>query len=195
MGQKKPTFLNQSTFFATLFALTILVSYLVINGPGLVVQWQYATGHRPDSRPIETETSLEIPKIGTRAPIILAEESQKDNLSPLLLNGVVHYPDTALPGESGNCVYIGHSSNYWWQKSDFNYVFALIGKLAPGDKIIISHFSHIFSYTVSEIRTSPKNLVELFTETDGADPTLTLVTCWPNGTDFKRLLVKARLDE
>lgn len=195
MEQKKRTLLNQSTFFATLFALAIIGSYLVVNGPGLVLQLQYATGHRPNSRPTEAETILEIPKIGVRAPIILAEESQKDNLSPVLLNGIVHYPGTALPGENSNGVYIGHSSNYWWQKSDYNNVFALIEKLETGDPIMIKHQDTTWTYTVTATQTTPKDSREIFTETDAQAATLTLVTCWPNGTDFKRLLVKAQLEK
>ena len=40
-----------------------------------------------------------------------------------LINGIVHLGNTVQPGEVGNSYIVGHSSNYSYVKSDYNYVF------------------------------------------------------------------------
>lgn len=50
-----------------------------------------------------------------------------DGNSPVqqkLIKGIVHLGYTPMPGEVGNSYIVGHSSNYSWVKSPYNYVFA-----------------------------------------------------------------------
>ncbi len=190
--EKKPTnLLKNSVFGATLFALALVGSYLFVNWPSLALQVQYATSTLPESRQLTAESYLEIPKLHLRAPIILADENQKDNLGPLLLQGVVHHPDTALPGQTGNGVYIGHNSNYWWVKSDYNTVFTLLDKLERDDEIFINFENNTYRYLVTEQKPVGKGSPEIFDQPDAGTAEITLVTCWPNGTDLKRFFVRA----
>lgn len=193
MEKQPKNLLKNSAFFATLFALALAGSYLLVNWPSLALQVRYATGTLSESRQLAAESYLEIPKIHLRAPIILADENQKDNLGPLLLQGVVHHPDTALPSESGNGVYIGHSSNYWWIRSDYNTVFTLLDKLERDDEILINFENNTYRYLVTKRETVSKNSAEIFDPSDPTVSEITLVTCWPNGTDSKRFSVRAVL--
>lgn len=131
-----------------------------------------------------------IPKIRVAAPIVRpASESDKD-INDTLLKGVLKYPGTAEPGERGNVFLTGHSSYYWWVKTDYRNVFALVPQLVGGDEIIIYSKGVRYVYKVSEARTiSP-------TETDVLKPTpdavVTLSTCVPIGTSYQRRIVRAK---
>lgn len=195
MEPKRPSVLKNSAFFATLFALALVGSYLFVNWPSLALQVQYVTGTLPESRQLTAESYLEIPRLRLRAPIILADEDQKNNLGPLLLQGVVHHPETALPGQTGNGVYIGHSSNYWWVKSNYNTVFTLLDKLERDDEIFINFENNTYRYLVTEQKAVGKGSSEIFDQPDPGAAEITLVTCWPNGTDLKRFFVRAALAE
>jgi sortase A len=104
-----------------------------------------------------------------------------------LSRGVVHYAGTARPGESGNVGLTGHSSNYWWDKGAYNYVFTNLDKLAPGDEVTLYHAGLTYRYRMTGSRVVPPEQAEVLAPT----PTnqLTLITCWPRFTDWKRLVV------
>lgn len=128
-----------------------------------------------------------IPKINVDAPIVW-QVSEQDIIKSLR-NGVVHYKGTALPGQVGNIFITGHSSNYWWDKGQYNQVFALLEKMVVGDVIIISYKNTKYVYKVRNVFVvKPKDLSVL---NPTATPTLTLVTCVPVGTTLNRLVVQA----
>src|SRR5690348_1844517 len=53
-----------------------------------------------------------IPKINVELPVIYGTTSiNESDVQAALENGVFHYPTTAVPGQSGNAAYFGHSSN------------------------------------------------------------------------------------
>jgi LPXTG-site transpeptidase (sortase) family protein len=90
----------------------------------------------------------------------------------------------------------GHSSNYVWAKGGYNYVFKELNNLENGDivkfKIVQKNGRIInFKYKVSEKFITTPDDAKIFEET--TKPILTLSTCWPLGTNFKRLIVKAEL--
>jgi len=189
--EKHRSIWKRTTFFGAIFAGAILVSYLVVNWPVVVQQAQFATGNMPNPPIFATEDVIEIPEIGVRAPIVWATDDNKDALQKQLLDGVVHYPETALPGEIGNGVYVGHSSNYWWEKSDYNTIFGLISKLEAGTEITIRYQDQEYVYEVYENRSVAKDDPEIWRQTDTAE--ITLVTCWPRGTNLKNFLVRDKL--
>ncbi len=133
---------------------------------------------------------LFIPKIGVQAPIIFLDTTDEKVILEKLKEGVVHYKGTALPGEIGNVFITGHSSYYWWAKGKYNHVFSLLDKLVIGDEIYIN-YNHIrYTYKVFEVKiTHPKDL-SIMEPT--SEPILTLMTCTPLGTSFKRLVVRAK---
>lgn len=67
-----------------------------------------------------------------------------------LENGIIKYPGSANPGESGNSFIFGHSSNFPWAKGAYNDVFALLNELAVGDEIIVYYKQKKFIYGVKE---------------------------------------------
>jgi len=192
MEKNKPWW-RKTTFFGIIFAIAILGSYLFVNLPVVIQQVQYAAGNIK-VEPVSTDTdNITIPALGVSAPIVWAYDNSKETLQRQLLEGVVHYPETALPGENGNGVYVGHSSNYWWETSDYNTVFGLIDKLEKGDKIIINYKGQDYKYKVSANKSVPKDSAEIWEQSDKQE--ITLVTCWPRGTNIKNFFVRATLEK
>lgn len=71
-----------------------------------------------------------------------------------------------------------------------NSIFYLLSKLEPGDKITLFYQNKPYIYTVNQKKiVNPKDLSYLQNKT--TVPTLTLMTCYPPGTDLKRLIIVA----
>lgn len=139
---------------------------------------------QPDYAP-----AIEIAKIGVAAPLILSVEP--DAILDQLKNGVTHYQATAFPGEIGNSVIVGHSSDFPWSDGRYKTVFALLDKLVAGDQIIVAYKKQRLIYTVSSTKVVPPTDLSVLRRTD--TPQLTLLTCYPVGTTRSRLIVTARL--
>ena len=180
-------------YFALNFtAITGRVKYDVSPGSVAISQPTPAveTSTRPTVKP-NYQPMVTIPKIGVNAPLIL--NIAPDQIVANLANGVVHYQDTALPGEIGNTVIVGHSSDYPWSNGHYKNIFALLDKLVPGDKITIPYTDQVFVYEVTDSKiVKPTDLSVLQMS---STPQLTLITCYPVGTSRNRLIVTAKLVE
>lgn len=142
-------------------------------------------------QPADENPTLRIAKIGAEVPVSFDAKTVDENVfQELLKYGTVHYPTTAKPGEPGNTVIFGHSSGRWWAQGDFKYIFSRLDKLEPGDKIFIDYTNTRFMYEVVGQRIIlPTNVSILSQETDHE---LTLFTCYPVGSNAKRLVVTAK---
>lgn len=148
-----------------------------------------------DSVPM-TGLKLSIPVIGVQAPIILEPTINEDRIYKKLESGVVHYATTPLPGEPGTSIILGHSSAYPWYKGNYGSIFSQISKLKAGDIINIEKNGQMLSYRVSRsIIFSPKmdNDFELRELESTSGSSLVLMTCWPTGTNAKRVAIRADL--
>lgn len=132
---------------------------------------------------------LDIPKLSITAP--LSVNVADTDIIANLKHGVVQYLDTALPGQIGNMVIVGHSSDYPWSDGKFKTVFAVIDKLAVGDQIIVPYHDQKFIYEVTASKVVKPTDLSVLKKTD--TPTLTLLTCYPVGTTRSRYLVLAKL--
>ncbi|MBT5017080.1 sortase [Candidatus Peregrinibacteria bacterium] len=145
----------------------------------------------PDNR-------LIIPKIGKNIPIVTTDPEKligadwktlEQAFQEDLKNGVIHYPGTADPGEVGNVFITGHSSYYLWDSGDYKDVFARLNKLEIGDEIVVYHDQDEYRYMVREMREVRNEDVSVLDQSN--EKTLTLMTCSPVGTNFRRLVVVA----
>jgi LPXTG-site transpeptidase (sortase) family protein len=137
---------------------------------------------------IPSESRVIIPKINVNAPIVYADTKDEKAIENLLRNGVVHYQGTALPGTVGNSFITGHSSNYWWDTGKYNQIFVLLDKLEPGDQVVVYRDGKKFVYTVRDkVVVAPED-ISVLAPTD--TPVLSLMTCTPPGTSWKRLVVR-----
>jgi len=105
--------------------------------------------------------SLSIPILNKELPIIQGTGENE------LKKGVGHFTQSVLPGEKDNCVLSGHRDT----------VFAELGKLKVGDKLIVQTSAGIFTYEVDETKIVDKDDKTVIVPTDSA--VLTLTTCYP----------------
>ncbi|MGZ6005570.1 MAG: sortase [Candidatus Saccharimonadales bacterium] len=132
-----------------------------------------------------------INKIKVKAPVIYDQKTVNEaNFQLALRDGVVHYPQTAFPGQTGNVVIFGHSSGLWWAPGKYKFVFTLLDKLTVNDKVFIDYKGVRYTYRVTSTKVvQPTDLSVL---DQGPVNTLTLITCTPVGTSDKRLIVSAK---
>lgn len=111
-----------------------------------------------------------------------------------LADHLVQYFGTALPGENGTAVIFGHSTiPSWFNPKDYKTIFATMHKIKNGDEILVNVENKTYKYKVFSILvTSPKDVNILSQSFDNSY--LTLVTCTPPGTIWKRLVVRAALE-
>jgi len=135
--------------------------------------------------------SIIISKINIRAPLIFAQSDEQKELDADLDKGVVAYPGSVSPGEIGNLFLVGHSSSFPWSKTQYGQVFAKLDKLEKGDRVVIFYNQRKFEYEIeNKYLVSPKDL-KLVHPDDYSK--ITLSTCWPIGTDLKRLVAEGKL--
>jgi len=137
----------------------------------------------------DKENSLEIPKIKVLAPLIFVESSDEKTLENALDRGVVHFPDSVLPGEIGQTIILGHSAPPNWPKIKYDWVFNYLNELTQGDEIFV-YFNHKkFTYYVTKNFFLKKG--EEPPKGDSLKNTLILISCWPPGKDLNRIAVEA----
>jgi LPXTG-site transpeptidase (sortase) family protein len=133
--------------------------------------------------------SIYIDKIQVTAPISFDVPNETGAVTNGLQQGVIHLQNTAHPGETGNVFITGHSSNYFWEKGNYNTIFARLNNLTSGDNISINYHGAIYIYKVTDkFVVSPSDISVL---KQNSDSKLTLMTCYPVGTNLKRLIVIA----
>ncbi len=124
---------------------------------------------------------IEIPKLGVKAAILEGTDDRA------LKYTVGHYPQTANPGEKGNCVLLGHR-NYV-----YGHFFRRIDELKAGDQVVIKKDTYTYTYIVTEsFVVSPEEVWVLDTTEDAI---LTMITCTPMVTYTDRLIVRGIISE
>lgn len=158
----------------------------------VVATEQLSSFEKPLSPPNE-DFSIIIPKIAAVAPIIADVDSQNKNAYlSALKKGVAHAKGTAYPGEPGNVYLFAHSTDTFYNIGRYNAVFYLIGKLDKGDEIDIFYQGRQIKYEVYDKKIVPADETKYLGSISDSEDTLTLQTCYPPGTDWKRLIVVAK---
>ncbi len=138
------------------------------------------------------EPKIIIPKINVEAPVVYDVTSIAESvIQSKLKNGVVHYPipgANALPGQAGNSVILGHSSNDVFDDGAYKFIFVQLDRLEKGDTFYLNYNSVRHTYTVTAKEIINPNEVSKLTAGNGK-PLVLLVTCTPVGTALQRLVV------
>ena len=132
------------------------------------------------------EYTLSIPKLNiTKARVVVGGDD--------LTKSLIHYIPRSMPGEFGNVSIFGHSTlPQLYDEKDYKTIFTYLPSLQKGDSILIDIGDLEYEYEVYDMFVvSPDKVSVLDQQYDAAY--LTLVTCVPPGTFWKRLVVKARL--
>lgn len=140
---------------------------------------------------IGPEPLISIPKINLEVPVVYDLAGIDDALIQKgLENGAVHYPLSPRPGQNGNVVVVGHSSNNILNAGKYKFAFAILSYLEPGDTIIMQYNSKRYVYKVTEKFIVKPDDVSVLGPTSSL-ASLTLITCDPPGTNVNRLIIRA----
>ncbi|MGH7218634.1 MAG: sortase [Candidatus Microsaccharimonas sp.] len=139
------------------------------------------------------ESKLIIPKINVDVPAIYGIGFDHASQMTAMESGVAHFAipgANSKPGEIGNTVLSGHSSNDLFDGGDYKFIFAQLDKLNAGDTIYTNYEGKRYTYVVTKKEVvKPTEVNKLVYPTN--KPMLTLITCTPLGTAIDRLLVTA----
>lgn len=162
------------------------VSPGAIDPQNIVIDPTSAAVVGPDPR-------LIIPKINVDVPAIYGVGSDYTSQMAAMQQGVAHFAipgASSRPGEIGNTVLSGHSSNDLFDPGDYKFIFAQLDKLQAGDTIYANYEGTRYTYVVTGTEVvRPTEVNKLVYPT--SKPIMTLITCTPLGTSRNRLLVTA----
>lgn len=142
---------------------------------------------------VSPDPKLIIPKINVDVPVYYDVTPDYDSQMAAMQKGVAYFgiPGAdSKPGQIGNTVLSGHSSNDVLDQGDYKFIFARLDHLVNGDTIYVNYQSKRYTYTVTnEQVVQPTDVSKLVYKTN--KPILTLITCTPLGTSLNRLLITA----
>jgi LPXTG-site transpeptidase (sortase) family protein len=130
--------------------------------------------------------SLAIPSLGIKNASV---KVNGEDLSKYL----VHYPGTALPGQTGSVVIFGHSTlPQFFKPEDYTSIFSTLPTIKIGSDIFTTVDKVTYTYRV--IKTQEVKPQDTWALRQVYDQRLMkLVTCVPPGTKLRRLIVEAQL--
>jgi len=209
LGKKTKKPLNPIKW-AVFFVLIFLVVLATINFPAYSSNFSFwfnvelknqsyenpivdkvASGTKPASTllPIVSKNTIYIDKLDLHAPINFDVPNETQAVAEGLENGTVHILGTAHPGEIGNVFITGHSSNYVWAAGSYKHVFSRLNKLEDGDNVTINYNNIIYIYQITDKYVVSADATSNLAQRDTSE--LTLMTCYPVGTNLNRLMIKA----
>lgn len=140
---------------------------------------------------VSAESRLIIPKINVDVPVYYDIGTDNASQMAAMAKGLAHFPiagASSHPGEVGNTVLAGHSSNDFFDKGDYKFIFAQLEKLTVGDTVYANYKGVRYTYVVTKTAVvEPTDVNALVYQTD--KPVMTLITCTPLGTALHRFLV------
>ncbi len=133
-----------------------------------------------------------IPKINVQIPVIYDVNTIEESaVEKGLERGVVHYADTASPGQNGNVVIVGHSSNNIFNQGKYKFAFVLLSRLDTGDTFYLQKDGKRYTYQIYTKKIVKPDDISVLGLAD-KPATATLITCDPPGTSTNRLVVTAQ---
>jgi sortase A len=142
---------------------------------------------------VSPEPRLIVPKINVDVPVLYGVGSDYNSQMAAMAKGVAQFAipgADSRPGQVGNTVIAGHSSNDLFDSGSYKFIFAQLDKLNAGDTIYANYNSKRYTYIVTGKEVvKPTDVSKLVYPT--TKPILTLLTCTPLGTSINRLLVIA----
>ncbi len=126
----------------------------------------------------EQAIRIQIPALKVDAPVVQGDGWEQ------LKKGVGQHIGSGNPGQGGNLVLSAHNDVY-------GQLFRYLDKLVPGDQIILYTQQRQYVYVVSATAIVEPTQVDVMMPT--ADPTLTLISCYPYLVNKQRIVVFAKL--
>ena len=198
-GKLKPVHHIKSALFGIGLAgiVGLAVSFVFFNevfvapfiSPSKSVSATPIIGNDPGD--IGPEPKIIIPKINLEVPVVYGLSSiSEDAVQDGLEDGVVHYATTPEPGEIGNSVIVGHSSNNILNSGKYKFAFVLLRRLEKDDTFFIHKDGIRYTYKIYDKKIVPPTDVSVLGPAERTN-SMTLITCDPPGTSVNRLIIVA----
>jgi sortase A len=132
------------------------------------------------------EYQLSIPKINIKNVRVVVNG---EDLSKYL----VHFMAQSAPGEYGNIVIFGHSTlPQLYNPKDYKTIFTYLPSLEKKDHIYLKVNDISYEYEIFDMFVIDPDQVSVLEQHNDASY-LTLITCVPPGTFWKRLVIRAKM--
>lgn len=132
--------------------------------------------------------TISIPKIEVENAIVSNEDSD-------LTRHMVQYNSDTFPPKEGNSIIFGHSTlPQLYNPKDYKTILANAYKLSVGDEIIVNTKNSKYNYKIETITVVEPTDTSVLAQ-NFSDSFLTIITCTPPGTVWKRLIIKARIQD
>jgi LPXTG-site transpeptidase (sortase) family protein len=143
---------------------------------------------------LDSEFGLYIPKIKSNASVVAdVSPYDKGEYVKALKTGIAHAKGTVTPNKEGNVFLFAHSAVNFYERNKYDVYFYLLHELKKNDEIFVSYNGIIYKYRVEEVKIVHREEVKYLSKYSDKD-TLTLMTCYPAGTDWRRTIVIAYRD-
>lgn len=126
----------------------------------------------------EQAIRIQIPALKVDAPIVQGDGWEQ------LKKGVAQHIGSGNPGQDGNVVLSAHNDVY-------GQLFRYLDKLVPGDQVILYTQLRQYTYVVTGTIIVEPTKVDVMMPT--AEPTVTLISCYPYLVNKQRIVVFAKL--
>jgi LPXTG-site transpeptidase (sortase) family protein len=147
---------------------------------------EQAAAPAPDSH----ASTLSFVQLEQPLPLVYSDTLEESRLQEYLEEGAVVLPLGTSFGDPGNVVVTAHSSGTS-AFGPYRFAFARLSELETGQQFQINTPTATYTYRVYDKEIVWPHEVDKLPNDDRS--TVTLVTCWPLWTNFKRLLVHAEL--
>lgn len=151
---------------------------------------------KPETKEVilDSKFGLYIPKIKSNASVVANVSPYKEaEYIKALETGIAHAKGTVTPDQKGNVFLFAHSAVNFYERNKYDVYFYLLHELKKDDEIFVSYNGIIYKYRVQEVKIVNRDEVKYLSKYSDQD-TLTLMTCYPAGTDWKRTIVIAYRD-
>lgn len=143
--------------------------------------------------PPNADFSVVIPKIGAAEKITAnVDPSNEKEYLRVLTNSIAHAKGTSFPGLGGSTYLFAHSADNFWNVGRYNAVFYLLKELNPGDDVYVFFQGKRHNYKVYETKIVDRLDTHYIDSVSDVGERVILQTCWPPGTDWKRMLIFAK---
>lgn len=169
----------------------VLLANSIVNLSG--VDYTKAENWFPKNSSEKTESVVETYKLSI--PKLKIENATASFVNNDLSKSLIHYGGSGLPGKPGNAVIFGHSTlPQLFNSKDYTAIFATLHTLSIGDEVLVEYDGVLYKYKIiKRLITEPEDISVLSQQYD--DSYLTLITCTPPGTYWKRLILKAKIEK
>lgn len=192
-------------FMPAVAALTVMLTFLFLQynnlifsyvnaymSPGSISPANVIVEVNPNAK-VGPDPVLIIPKINVEVPIVFDTTPDHASQMKAMNDGVAWFGIAGAnshPGQVGNTVLSGHSSNDILESGNYKFIFAKLDQLTEKDTFYINYEGKRYTYSVTRMEVvKPTEVNKLIYPTD--KPVVTLITCTPLGTSLNRLLVTA----